>query len=52
MFLFQASLYAVSVAGFECQHITGDHFRDVLCWLKPSITTKDLQPFLVKHDTL
>jgi len=46
VFAFQASLHAIRVGGFDCQHITGDHFRDVIHWLKPSINSEELHSYL------
>jgi len=46
-FVFQASLHAIRVAGFECRHVTGEHFQDVLNWLRPSISSKELQHYQV-----
>ena len=51
VFVCQASLHAVNVTGFECQHITGDHFRDILHWLKPSIESKELHNYIVYDDS-
>jgi len=48
MFAFQASLHAIKVSGFECQHISGEHFRDVLRRLKPSVSNEQLQKYQVK----
>jgi len=48
MFSLQASLHAITVAGFECQHISGDHFQDVLHWLKPSINSEQLQSYQIQ----
>jgi len=45
--VFQASLHAVRVAGFECKHVTGEHYRDILRWLKPSINSEEMQSYRV-----